>query len=161
MFCISNDWLENICSAFPSFKTKLLKFVFLHCLCVTGACTRLEMALDRPLLWLACRHHIIELYAKAVWSAAMPASQGVCPGELLCKQFHAWWEKADNVKTTFDAADRPTLLDGKHPLPVHRGFEGAVGCCSRTRKMFVSPRRLWRASGAFGGKRELVASFVM
>ena len=73
------------------------------------------MAVDRPLLWFACRHHIIELYAKAVWSAAFPG-KSQCPGELLIKQFYDWWEKTDDVRTTFEAKDCPTLLGGKHPL---------------------------------------------
>ena len=32
-----------------------------------GACTRVDEWLGRPVLWLACRHHVGELIAKASW----------------------------------------------------------------------------------------------
>ena len=34
---------------------------------LTGAVTLLENKLNRSLLWLACRHHISELYVKAAF----------------------------------------------------------------------------------------------
>ena len=80
---------------------------------VKGACTRLEMAFGRPVLWCACHHHIYELIAKAVWAAVFP-EKSVCPGEKLCKDFSEWWEKAESIPLHFKAANRPTLFGDKN-----------------------------------------------
>ena len=32
-----------------------------------GACKRMEEWLERPVLWLACRHHVAEIMAKDYW----------------------------------------------------------------------------------------------
>lgn len=81
----------------------------------TGACSRLEMEFNRPLLWCACRHHIYELIAKGAWSAVF-TGKSVCPGEKLCKDFHGWWAKAEVVPRHITAADRPNLFDKDDPL---------------------------------------------
>ena len=69
--------------------------------CVAGACTRLEMALDRPVLWCGCRHHIYELVAKDAWKAVFPEKH-TCPGENLIQDYVA--------------ADRPELFGADNPL---------------------------------------------
>ena len=73
------------------------------------------MSIDRALLWLACRHHILELLAKAVWTSVFPG-KSQCPGEVLCRQFSDWWAKQESVPVHLEAKDRPTLLDGKFPM---------------------------------------------
>ena len=84
-------------------------------LCNAGACTRLELALERPVLWCACRHHIYELVAKAVWNACFPGPS-VCPGEKIIQDFHSWWMKTDAVPRDFTAEDRPDLLGEDNPF---------------------------------------------
>ena len=37
--------------------------------CKKGSCTRMMHWLDRPVLWFGCRHHMLELCAKACWYA--------------------------------------------------------------------------------------------
>ena len=36
---------------------------------IRGAATRIEQKLERPLLWLPCRHHISELLLKDAWTS--------------------------------------------------------------------------------------------
>ena len=44
---------------------------------VTAACISLQDRLDRPLLWLACRHHVGEIVLAHVWEdLAVEASKG-------------------------------------------------------------------------------------
>ena len=38
---------------------------------VNGACTFIEQKLDRPVLHLACRHHVYELVLEKVFSACI------------------------------------------------------------------------------------------
>ena len=46
------------------------------------------------MLCLGCRHHILELIAKAVWEWVFPEKHK-CPGENLCQRFKIWWTKAE------------------------------------------------------------------
>ena len=75
-----------------------------------GACTRLEMAFGSPRLWCACRHHIFELVAKAVFNVAFPG-HSVCPGEKIIQDFSSWWSRAENVPRDFTASDWPDHVD--------------------------------------------------
>ena len=43
---------------------------------VRGACIRTEKDLDRPLLWLACKHHIHEIILKHVFESCCGPSTG-------------------------------------------------------------------------------------
>ncbi|KAG0721992.1 hypothetical protein GWK47_045298 [Chionoecetes opilio] len=43
---------------------------------VQGACIRIERALEKPLVWLTCRHHILEVVQKGVFEACMAPSSG-------------------------------------------------------------------------------------
>ena len=81
---------------------------------LAGACTRLELEMDRPLLWCACRHHVYELVAKAVWKATFPG-ESVCPGEKILKDVGEWSKKT-NFRRDFTAADRPALGGGNVDL---------------------------------------------
>ena len=55
----------------------------------SGCCQLLGEALGRPLLHLACRHHIMELILAAVFKAEMVASSG--PDIPLFKRFREQW----------------------------------------------------------------------
>jgi hypothetical protein len=54
-----------------------------------GACFYLEMWLDRPILWTACRHHIYELHVnwvvKAIWGSTKE------PGVSLFRRLKSSW----------------------------------------------------------------------
>ena len=73
------------------------------------------MALGSPRLWCACRHHIYELIAKAVWGIAFPG-HSVCPGEKIIQDFHSWWTGCDSVSRKFTAEDRPNGIGDENPL---------------------------------------------
>ena len=68
------------------------------------------MECDHPLLWCACRHHIFELIAKAVWKVMFPGDS-VCPGEKLIQDFHKWWNGTASFPRHFTASDRPFLVE--------------------------------------------------
>lgn len=54
-----------------------------------GACIILEQNIDKEMLWLACRHHIIEIMLEAVVVHAIGCSSG--PDILLFKRFKKAW----------------------------------------------------------------------
>jgi hypothetical protein len=56
---------------------------------LAGACVILEQELERPMLWLACRHHILELVLAAVFTSALGSSSG--PDILPFKAFQTKW----------------------------------------------------------------------
>lgn len=62
-----------------------------------GACTLLEKKIGRPLLWLACRHHVLELIVAAVYTKLMKeVSSG--PDILLFKKFKKSWSTIDSAQ---------------------------------------------------------------
>lgn len=63
-----------------------------------GTCALLEQKLDKTLLYLACRHHIMELIIGAVFEKCMGLSSA--PEVLLFKRFQAYWEFIDKNKYT-------------------------------------------------------------
>ena len=55
-----------------------------------GACIRIEQSLDKELLYFPCRHHILELVIKAVFSSVMGSTAG--PDVPLFHRFQSNWE---------------------------------------------------------------------
>ena len=60
---------------------------------IKGACILLEQLLERHLLHIACRHHILELVAEAAFTASLFSSSA--PEILLFKRFQAQWQFID------------------------------------------------------------------
>jgi len=60
-----------------------------------GACTLLEQKLGKPLLSLACRHHIHELIVANVFSVLMEPSSG--PNIKLFQRFADYWNSIDRA----------------------------------------------------------------
>jgi len=54
-----------------------------------GTCTLLEQKLGKNMLWLACRHHILEIILEAVVLHSLGVSQG--PDILIFKRFQRRW----------------------------------------------------------------------
>lgn len=54
-----------------------------------GAAALLEKKLERELLWLPCRHHILEILLRSVFESKMAASSG--PDVTLFKRFREFW----------------------------------------------------------------------
>ena len=61
-----------------------------------GACVEIERALGKDLLYLACRHHIMELLAGAAFTASLTPSSA--PEVLLFKRFQQKWSVLDQTK---------------------------------------------------------------
>jgi hypothetical protein len=59
----------------------------------SGACTVIEQKLGRNLLFLGCRHHIIELVIGAAFETTCDASSG--SAILLYKRFKEHWQNID------------------------------------------------------------------
>lgn len=58
---------------------------------INGACILLEQKMEKELIWLACRHHILEIVLEAVVVSAMGPSSG--PEILIFKRFKNYWPK--------------------------------------------------------------------
>ena len=58
-----------------------------------GSCTLLQQLLMRQLLWLACRHHILELVIAAAFTALFGETTG--PDVLLFKTLKNSWDSVD------------------------------------------------------------------
>ncbi|KAG0696747.1 hypothetical protein GWK47_026435 [Chionoecetes opilio] len=63
---------------------------------VQGACIRIERALEKPLVWLACRHHILKVVLKDVFEACMGPSSG--PNIALFKRLQNRWPIVDQSR---------------------------------------------------------------
>jgi len=64
-----------------------------------GACVLLEQKIKRDLLYLACRHHMLELVLAAVFKASLGASSG--PEVSIFKRFSEHWQFID--QTSYEA----------------------------------------------------------
>ncbi|GBP22026.1 hypothetical protein EVAR_18667_1 [Eumeta japonica] len=60
-----------------------------------GACILLEQKMEKDMLWLACRHHILEIVLEAVVSTTLSSSSG--PDILIFKRFKNYWSKIDQT----------------------------------------------------------------
>ncbi|KAG0700150.1 hypothetical protein GWK47_025682 [Chionoecetes opilio] len=63
---------------------------------VQGACIRIKRALEKPLVLLACRHHILEVVLKDVFEACMGPSSG--PNIALFKRLQNRWPIVDQSR---------------------------------------------------------------
>ncbi|KZS10355.1 Uncharacterized protein APZ42_025189 [Daphnia magna] len=63
-----------------------------------GCCALIEKEIFRPILWLACRHHMFELHIRHVWEAV--SNKPDHPVEPLLKRFQSEWDLLD--KSTDD-----------------------------------------------------------
>ena len=103
-----------------------------------GACTLIE-ELDRELVWIACRHHVLEVMLSDVFSAVMGASSG--PDVGLFKRFRTNWPYID--KTIFHPADEELFVDMPDGLRQETACYCAEACRQRTsRKDYAELLRL-------------------
>ena len=70
---------------------------------VSGACTLIEEAVNRPLLWVACRHHIYEVILADVFTHVLGASSG--PDIPVFKRLRSQWPSIDKTKFTVPSDD--------------------------------------------------------
>ena len=64
---------------------------------IKGAAVKIEEKLERPLLWLACRHHIAELFLKSAWTCIF-GDVDKCPYYQKFKDFQSIWDTLDKTK---------------------------------------------------------------
>ena len=76
-----------------------------------GACKRMEDWLGRPVLWLACRHHVAELIAKACWYELFEEDLG--PDNAFFVQFKNDWP---DLRTTPDTPTKKLSIHSRHLL---------------------------------------------
>ena len=74
-----------------------------------GACVSLEHKMDKDMLWLACRHHILEIVLESVVSTSLPASSG--PNIQIFKRFKVNWDKLN--KESFQTAENDQTIATK------------------------------------------------
>lgn len=72
-----------------------------------GACIILEQKMEKDALWLACRHHIMEIMLEAVVVEALGPSSG--PEILIFKRFRTFWPNIDQNKFSGVSSDPDTL----------------------------------------------------
>lgn len=70
-----------------------------------GACILLEQKMEKDALWLACRHHIIELMLEAVVIQAL----GPSSGPVIFKRFRTAWPNIDQNKFSTVSSDPDAL----------------------------------------------------
>ncbi|KAG5887469.1 hypothetical protein JTB14_017324 [Gonioctena quinquepunctata] len=61
-----------------------------------GTCVRLEKMLKRPLLYLACRHHMYELILRSVVEVVWPGVNS--PNVAIFVRFQNFWKNIDQTK---------------------------------------------------------------
>ncbi|KAG8184204.1 hypothetical protein JTE90_015566 [Oedothorax gibbosus] len=71
--------------------------------CWKGTCTLLEQYFEKHLLYLACRHHILELLLKAVFESKFGATTG--PQPEMFKKFQMKWPVLDKKQYKFGIED--------------------------------------------------------
>ena len=74
----------------------------------SGVCLRLEMSLGRQLIYLACRHHMMEIVLEHVFSALL-TEQSRSPDITLFLNFRDMWPMIDQTKYTTARDDESTL----------------------------------------------------
>src|SRR5215469_9960870 len=60
---------------------------------LNGTCVLLEQLLEKNLLYLPCRHHILEVVLKSIFDCKMGSTTG--PQPEIFKRFQAWWPNRD------------------------------------------------------------------
>jgi len=76
-----------------------------------GACILLEQNMDKDMLWLACRHHIMEIMLEAVVVHAIGCSSG--PDILLFKRFKKSWStiQSEHFETVISDASTSNKIE--------------------------------------------------
>lgn len=136
-----------------------------------GACTLLEAAIGRNLLWMACRHHMFEVLLSDAFGVCFGPSTG--PEILIFKRFRVSWSELMH----YQPKPRPTpliyasaelkefifeQLQLNHPRDDYKEFlqlaASIVGlnCSATIRKPGALHRARWMAKAIYAMKIELL-----
>lgn len=92
-----------------------------------GAATCLERKMGKNLLWLPCRHHVMELVLESVFVATFGKSQG--PEFHLFKKFQDQWNTMDaSTKSPFKAF--PSILNKSRRTELINFAEQQINVCN-------------------------------
>ncbi len=69
----------------------------------SGCAALIEKTIGRALLWLPCRHHVLELHIRHVWEALTGKPNS--PSEKLFKRLQDQWEQIDHDPTDLTLFD--------------------------------------------------------
>jgi hypothetical protein len=122
-----NEWLAGLCFDTTSANTGI------H----TGAITVIQRAFDKRLLFLACRHHILEIIASAVFDNFFTATGPQIP---LFSRFKNQWSSIDqsaysSVKESLSPIERQWLED--HQDSVIKFLESQLARKSQPRQDYL------------------------
>jgi len=138
---------------------------------VNGACTLLEASIGRPLLWMACRHHMFEVLLSDAFGVCFGPSTG--PEILIFKRFRDKWSVLANHTPMVRQAPFIIVTDSlKAFIAEHSHFEyprddyreficlaaSMVGVETNTpiRKPGALHRARWMAKAIYSMKMELL-----
>ncbi|GBP84417.1 hypothetical protein EVAR_47804_1 [Eumeta japonica] len=72
-----------------------------------GACILLEQKMEKDMLWLACRHHVMEIMLEAIVSKSLSPSSG--PDIQIFKRFKNSWSDIDQADYKAVSSDASSL----------------------------------------------------
>ena len=105
-----------------------------------GACKRMEEWLGRPVFWLGCRHHVMELIAKATWYELF--SEDLGPDNAFFVHFKNVWP---DLNTTADTPTRKLNIHSRHLRELkHSALEFYSSILSTKNRNGVLPRDDYR-----------------
>ena len=93
-----------------------------------GACTLIEKALDIELVWITCRHHVLEVMLGDVFLAVMGATSG--PDIGIFKRFQKSWPYID--KAAFQPAGDELFVDMPEGVRQEMAAFYAAACQKKT-----------------------------
>ncbi len=73
---------------------------------LNGACILIEQKMGKELLWLACRHHMLEIVLTAVMAHALGPSKS--PDIAIFQRFEAYWPYIDQSNYQSALSDKQT-----------------------------------------------------
>lgn len=78
-----------------------------------GTCVLIEKALDRKLVWLPCRQHIMEIILRGVFEVFWKTTSG--PNVPIFVRFKNYWDEIDqfNYKSGMEDETIPNTLIGR------------------------------------------------
>ncbi|MEL7309148.1 MAG: hypothetical protein AAGK05_15655, partial [Pseudomonadota bacterium] len=100
-----------------------------------GACSMIEQAIQRPLFWLACRHHILEIILRDVFTLCCGKSNG--PDIPFFKRFQQQWSSIQKDNFTTMADDDNSPVEESSRLSMIEFLKNAINQKSHPREDYL------------------------
>ncbi|ESO06037.1 hypothetical protein HELRODRAFT_160152 [Helobdella robusta] len=127
---------------------------------IKGACVLLEQLMEKKLLYLSCRHHILEVVLRSGFDAALGKTTG--PQSDIFKKFKTEWNSIDKKKFKSGVKDKSEASKLINPdqlssyllkqLTVHHSrsdYKELISLCLIFLERFPSENIVFAAPGAF------------